>query len=202
MTTSSSAARPTHLPIPAMPSPIATDRCVLRPWRVDDVPQLGLVLAENWDHVREWVPAAAVAPLDDAELEERLVLFRAAFDVGVEWRYGIFDRAGVIQGEVSAFPRNGVGRTPYASATSAEIGFWLRRSATGRGLASEAASALLHALARLPRIAYFEIRCHPDNVRSAALAWRLGFSIAASSPTTIVWRKPNRPDRPGYALVR
>lgn len=157
MTTSSTAARPTHLPIPAMPARITTARCVLRPWCVDDIGQLGPVLTESWNSVRDWGPEHAAGPVDDAALEERLILFRAAFDVGVAWRYGVFDGAGVIHGEVSVFPRNREGRSPYASATNAEIGFWLKRS-SDPGLASEAVRALIEIVQRLPRITYVQIR--------------------------------------------
>lgn len=60
-----------------------------------------------------------------------------------------------------------------------EIGYWLRADVVGRGLASRAAAALTDAAFDLPGVEAIWI-CHvPENLASAAIPARLGFTRQA-----------------------
>ncbi len=56
-----------------------------------------------------------------------------------------------------------------------EVGYWLDAEHEGRGIASRAVGALVGAGFRERRLARVELRTSVDNVRSHALAERLGF---------------------------
>lgn len=65
------------------------------------------------------------------------------------------------------------------SANEAEIGYWLRTSATGRGYSTEAVRALGQAAVDALGVRRLRIVCDPANLRSHAVAIRAGFSRVA-----------------------
>lgn len=120
---------------------------------------------------------AAPVPL----LAERLEGFASEFAAAREWRYAMFALDdGRLLGEVALFPRAASGRVPYPDADRGEIGYWLRQDATGAGLATEAAEAILQLADSLPALAHVEIRCDARNAASAAIPRRLGFTLAST----------------------
>ena len=56
-----------------------------------------------------------------------------------------------------------------------EIGYWIRASRAGQGLATEAASALTRAAFDLAAAGRIEIRVDPANATSLAIPRKLGF---------------------------
>jgi RimJ/RimL family protein N-acetyltransferase len=79
---------------------------------------------------------------------------------------------------------------PLGAADRVELGYWLDAAVTGRGLATEATSALLHVAAAMPGMSHVEIRCDRANAPSAALPPRLGFHLASEEAELQIWRKP------------
>lgn len=117
-------------------------------------------------------------------LARRLAAFAADFASDREWRFALFALIdGRVLGEVSLFPRSVDGRVPYGEADRAEIGYWLRADATGTGLASEAAQAMVDLATTMPALCRVEIRCDARNGASAAIARRLGFELSDSVST-------------------
>ncbi|MGW7440022.1 GNAT family N-acetyltransferase [Streptomyces sp. NPDC054849] len=57
-----------------------------------------------------------------------------------------------------------------------EIGYWLHPAATGRGVATRAAHALVEQAFRMPGIDYVEIVHDPANRAGGAVPARLGFT--------------------------
>ncbi|MHB1222651.1 MAG: GNAT family N-acetyltransferase [Gemmatimonadaceae bacterium] len=164
-----------------VPVELRTGRLVLRPWRAADAPILHPILRANAAHLGPWIPARVAEPVPVPELEDRLAGFAADFLADREWRYAL--RAsddGDLLGEVGLYPRSGAGRVRYADADRVEIGYWLRRDATGSGLATEAARAMLAVASGLPGLTHLEIRCDARNVRSAAVPRRLGFVLSTT----------------------
>jgi RimJ/RimL family protein N-acetyltransferase len=175
---------------------IATPRLLLRRWSPRDAPRLLIVLEQNLDHLRHWIPEDVYTPVPTGELERRLRSYAADFDAQRAWRFAIFiAESRELIGEVSLFPRSVNGRGPLKDADRVEIGYWLRADATGQGFATEATQALIAACMRIQGVGFAEIRCDSRNESSVAIPRRLGFSLAreeAGSPrqTDMVWRLP------------
>ena len=168
---------------PAAPPELRTDRLLLRRWRAEDAVALAPVLEANVGRLRGWIPARVAEPAELAEIERRLATNARAFDDDREWRYAIvLPASGAIVGEVSLFPRVEATRVALPEADRAEIGYWLDAGVTGRGLATEAAAAMLDLARRLaaemPALRTVEIRCDARNAPSAAVPRRLGFVLA------------------------
>lgn len=161
-----------------VPQAIRTERLLLRPFSADDAPALLPLLEANQDHLSRWIPEHVWRPLPLPELAIRLDGFAAAFAADREWRYALLSRDGAtLLGEVDLFSRTASGRTTYSEADRAEIGYWLRADMSGRGLATEAARAMLELARSLPRISQAVIRCDELNAPSRAVPLRLGFSL-------------------------
>jgi RimJ/RimL family protein N-acetyltransferase len=179
------------------PADIRTAHLHLRPWRRKDAALLLPVLRANAARLGGWIPSHVAAPAPLPQLEDRLSGFAADFEAAREWRFAIFalDRH-ELYGEVDLFFRSASARVPLQSADRLEIGYWLRQEATGRGYATEAASAMIALAGTLPGMRHIEIRCDPRNAASAAVPKRLGFRLldapAGSSaghlvPAEMVW---------------
>jgi RimJ/RimL family protein N-acetyltransferase len=97
---------------------------------------------------------------------------------GVEASYVVVDRA---DGQVVG----GCGIQPRPDPSCRAIGYWLRTDRTGRGLATDASATLVGAALALPGVSRVELRCDEANVRSAAIARRLGFALVRTEPHPI-----------------
>jgi RimJ/RimL family protein N-acetyltransferase len=152
---------------------ILTERLELRCWEPADAFELKRAIDDSLDHLRPWMPWAAYEPESLEEKVERLRGFRAMFDRDEDYIYGIFERdSGRVVGGTGLHMRHG----PRAR----EIGYWLRADSEGRGLMSEAVAALTRVAFEVDGVRWVEIRCQPENDRSAAVPRRLGFSHEAT----------------------
>jgi RimJ/RimL family protein N-acetyltransferase len=187
-----------------VPREIHTSRLRLRSWVEADAEALQAVLEANRAHLTPWIPARVVEPAPVEVLTARLAGFAEAFSADREWRYAMLRTTGdAVLGEISLFPRAAAGRVGIDEADRAEIGYWLRVDATGRGLATEAAQAMVDLAATLPRVRHVEIRCDARNAASAAVPRRLGFTLTdtvevppvvadADTVALQVWTRPLR----------
>jgi RimJ/RimL family protein N-acetyltransferase len=179
---------------------VETPRLLLCPWERHHAEGLGRVLAVNQDHLTGWIPAHVSRWGTTDELESRIAGWRADFECGRAFRWGIFAAdhpSGAIQGdtpdsllplgEISLFPRTAHARTRISEADRLEIGYWLRNDATGKGYVTEAIQALPGIVAPWPGLAKLEIRCDPANAPSISVARRLGFHPVHESPTDMIW---------------
>jgi RimJ/RimL family protein N-acetyltransferase len=150
------------------PYRIETARLVVRCWQPTDAAALKDALDSSLDHLRPWLPWARDEPKPLAEKAELLRSFRGMFDLDQDYIYGIFqrDESRVV---------GGTGLHTRLTDDAREIGYWIRRDAEGSGYMTETVSALLRVGFELGGLGRIEIRCHPDNRRSAAIPERLGF---------------------------
>jgi RimJ/RimL family protein N-acetyltransferase len=173
-----------------IPAKLRTARLLLRPWAAADAAALAPILTANAAHFGSWIPAHVSTPLPVPELAERLAGFAADFAAQRAFRFAVLLSDGnAICGEADLFARSGNRRVSLADGDHMEIGYWLDVSVTGRGLATEAASALSELAERLPGIRHIDIRCDPANQPSAAVPRRLGFELFGTDGDTQVWRK-------------
>jgi RimJ/RimL family protein N-acetyltransferase len=138
------------------------------------------VVQANRDHLRRFLPWAE-EPLPVDQQAVRLAVGREAFEQGGDVTYTIFS-AGEVIGGLGLHRRRGPGRI--------EIGYWLAADAEGQGVITSAVRELLPVCFADPTIDIAQIRCHRDNVRSAAVPKRLGFELVGEDGDSFVWELP------------
>ena len=151
-----------------LPQRIPTDRLVLRPWRRTDAPLLKSVIDANLEHLRAWMPWAQKEPSALSVVEQRIDRFDRQFRAESEWAYAILS-----DGEKMLYGGAGLVRSTERGAL--ELGFWLGKSWTKQGYATEAVRALTNAAMAIPGIERVQIRCDARNAASAAVARRAGY---------------------------
>jgi RimJ/RimL family protein N-acetyltransferase len=162
---------------------IVTPRLVVRCWDPVDAPLLKEAIDSSLDHLRPWMPWARHEPQTLAQKVDLLRRFRGNFDLGEEFVYGILDieEAAVL---------GGTGLHSRVGDHGVEIGYWIRASRVGQGLATEAAAALTRVALELCEVDRVEIRVDPANAPSLAVPRKLGFREEA----TLRRRLPAGPD--------
>ena len=155
------------------PYRIRTDRLVLRCWNPSDARLLKDAIDSSLENLRRWMPWAREEPTSIEEKTELLRRFRGRFDLGRDFVYGIFDAA---ETEVVG----GTGLHMRSGDDSLEIGYWIRDSRVGNGLATEASAALTRIAFEACGVDRVEMRVDPANTRSLAIPRRLGFEEEAT----------------------
>lgn len=151
---------------------VETDRLVLRCWDPGDAPALRGVLDRSHDHLSASVGHMMRGePRSLSATAERLRRRRASFDGDGHYHYAVFHEAHLV-GEVMLLDRLNRG--------DREIGYWLDVDAGGRGFATEASAALVRLAFEVDAVDRVEIDCDPENLPSAAVAERLGFTHEAT----------------------
>ena len=110
---------------------IVTERLVVRCWEPRDAALLREAIDSSLDELGPWMPWAKHEP---QTLEEKVILlrrFRGRFDLGEDFTYGILLRD---ESEVVG----GTGLHTRGGEDAFEIGYWIRTSRVGEGLATEA----------------------------------------------------------------
>ena len=160
-------------PLPGPAYRIVTPRLVIRCWEPADAPLLKAAIDASIEHLIPWMPWAANEPTD---IETKIALirrFRGQFDLCQDFTYGIFD-----QEETQVF--GGTGLHTRLGPDAREIGYWVRADQIGRGVATETAGALTRVAFEVDKLDRVEIHCDADNVRSASVPRKLGFTHEAT----------------------
>jgi RimJ/RimL family protein N-acetyltransferase len=166
---------------------ILTARLLLRSWSAADAPDLIEAVESSLPELAVWMPWARDWAREREEVVERLSGFRAAFEEGRDWTYGVFDPGGrTVLGGAGLHTRLGPG--------ALEIGYWIRTDATRRGYATEAAAALTRMAMERHGVERVEIRCDAANVASARVPERLGYGRTSviDSPLPTLEGEPQR----------
>jgi RimJ/RimL family protein N-acetyltransferase len=144
------------------------ERVLVRPYRETDAAALQEAVAESRDHLRPWLPFAD----EHRTVEESLIFIR---QVMARWLLreslgvALFDAAtGRYVGGSGLHPRNW-------QVPAFEIGYWIRKSAEGKGYVTEAVRLLTDYAFMELAAQRVMIRCDARNTRSAAVPRRLGF---------------------------
>ncbi len=159
----------------------------LRRYREDDVDAVFAAVTESLDHLSPWMPWAAGYTRQSAE--EYLDGSVRNWEDGTEYNYAIL-AGGALAGSVGLMARIGPG--------GLEIGYWVHRDWTGRGLATAAAAALVGQAFGLPGVDRVVIMHDELNVASGKIPRKLGFTeierrpldppAAAGTGFGVVWR--------------
>jgi RimJ/RimL family protein N-acetyltransferase len=155
---------------------IVTPRLVVRCWDPRDAPMLKAAIDASLEHLLPWMPWARDEPQSVDTKVELLRQFRGRFDLGRDFVYGLFtpDEKAVVGG-AGLHPSSGSSAMRRQERDAREIGYWVASEFAGRGLATEATGALVRVAFELERMERVEIHCEVENVRSAAVAVKLGF---------------------------
>jgi RimJ/RimL family protein N-acetyltransferase len=148
---------------------ILTRRMVLRCWEPKDAFLLKEAVDSSIDHLRPFMPWAHQEPTSLQVKIDLLRSFRAKFDLSQDYVYGVFDQE-------EARVLGGTGLHTRRGSDILEIGYWIRKDATHQGLATELSMALVKVAFELHQVHRVEIRCVPENVYSAAVPRKLGFT--------------------------
>ncbi|MGE5674279.1 MAG: GNAT family N-acetyltransferase [Mycobacterium leprae] len=151
-----------------IPEELVGERIIVRPYREEDAPAFWEAIEESRAHLAPWLPWVHYYQTP-ADVPPFLIRSRARWLLREDMVVGIFERAtGRFLGG------SGLHRIDW-SRRSFEIGYWLRKSAEGRGYVSETVQ-LLTRLAFDTLAAYrVEIRMNVKNDRSRHVPERLGF---------------------------
>lgn len=154
---------------------LSTERLALRPWDEPDL-EAFFDLYSRWEVMRWLGPQPRQALASIGEAQGRLARWRERH-ASVEPPLGLW---GIVPaGATESAPVGTVLLMPLADADGptdeVEVGWHLHPAWQGRGLATEAAQALLHAGAEagLPRVLAVT---DPDNTASQAVARRVGMT--------------------------
>ena len=150
------------------PYRILTERLLIRCWDPRDAPLLKEAIDSSLDHLRPWAHWAHGEPTPLEDKVQLLRGFRGRFDLGQDFTYGIFapDESEVL---------GGTGLHVRVGDDALEIGYWIRASRTGEGLALEVASALTRVAFTACGVDRLEIHVEPANEVSSRIPRRLGF---------------------------
>ena len=125
----------------------------------------------NREHLRQWLPWVDATP-DPAPAREFIRKSLEQFARNEGFSAGIRVH-GAFAGSVGFLPINWLHR-------KSEIGYWLTKEHQGQGIMTDCARLVVrHAFEEL-KLHRVEIRCVAGNLRSAAVANRLGFQKAGT----------------------
>ncbi|MEM7245088.1 MAG: GNAT family protein [Acidobacteriota bacterium] len=174
---------------------LVTPRLVLRPPDPTRAAEVLDAIEESLESLRATMTWAEHEPESVEEKARRLRGGRARFHEGLDLTYGIYRKEDdVFLGNVSAQARCGAG--------GRELGYWIRTSAEGQGLVSEAAAAVTRAALSDEATWRIEV-CHgPDNDRSAGIPRRLGFRRDAVLRARKRWVDGSLRDTVVWSLLR
>ena len=163
---------------------------VLRRHRPDDLDALQAVIEENRDHLRPFMPWADQARAQTAEFLERS---GADWDAGTTFNFLVTVPPSGIDPEAIL---GGTGLHRRGEEGSIEIGYWLSKSATGRGVITAAAGLLTDIALAMDGVDAVEIHCDEANLKSAAVPRRLGYVL-----DRIIERPPAAPGEHGRLMA-
>jgi RimJ/RimL family protein N-acetyltransferase len=158
----------TPMPPLALPDRLLTERLFLRPWVAADADALRAALEESVEHLLPWIPWATPEAPGAEETRALLDGWIAQRASGESFIYAILQRdGGLLLGGIGLYARVGPGRL--------EVGYWLRRTASGLGFATEAAAAIGAAGLALAGVHALEIHTDPRNLASMRIPTKLGY---------------------------
>jgi RimJ/RimL family protein N-acetyltransferase len=146
------------------------DDLILRWADLDDAELIASAVGESLEHLRPWMSWATADAADLEEQRKRRVEMSEQAAAGTDYMYLVLaGEGGSLLGVCGLHRRIGPG--------AMEIGYWLHPAHVGHGYITSAAAALTQAALALDDVERVELHCDEANVRSQAVASRLGFRL-------------------------
>jgi ribosomal-protein-serine acetyltransferase len=148
--------------------PIETSRLLLSPVEPSDAPELWLAVDGSREHLERWLPWVPFNS-DPAANQRFTDACAADWDAGRAVRFTVRERAsrtlvGIVGLEACVHLHR-----------SCELGYWLRKEATGRGLMTEASRSAIDFAFHQMGAHRIRVAAATENYRSLQVIWRLGF---------------------------
>ena len=180
------------MPVP-LDLELAEGDLLLRPWSPDDAAALFEAVHESVQSVGRWLPwCHAAYGLTDAQAW--IGECRAGWMAGEHFAFGVFERTtGLLLGSAGLNQRNHVHR-------SASIGYWVRQSRQGEGVARRAARLAAGFGFEALGLIRIEIVALPDNHASRRTAEHAGARFEAIARHRL-WARGEARDAAVYALL-
>jgi ribosomal-protein-serine acetyltransferase len=154
-----------------LPEEIHHPKVTLRRWRDTDLDLVYELVELNLDELKPWMPWAHDHGRESAA--EFLARNDATWETGETYNYAIVVDSRVV-GSCGLMSRIGPG--------GLEIGYWVSKEYTGRGIATAAARALAEAAFRLSYVNHVEIHHDELNRASEAIPRKLGYTEISRTP--------------------
>jgi len=152
----------------------------LRRWRPADADLCLRLVTESLDHLSPWM-VWATPDYDPTATQAYLQRCEEDWADGTAFQYLILD---------DGAPAGSAGLMARIDPGGLEIGYWVHRAHTGRGVATTAAAALTEAALALPGIDHVEIHHDQLNVASERVPVKLGYTHVNTGPETRFDRAP------------
>ena len=159
-----------------VPREMTFEDLVLRPLQVDDAGRVVDAVAESLPELLQWMPWARFEPQSVIQREGLIAQWSQDWDEKKDFPVGIF-RDDQLVGCSGLHMRHGVGQL--------DIGYWVRTSCVGQGIAARTTRALTDVAFLLPEVQEVLIFHDVANDRSQSIPKRLGFSLVKEYDTEI-----------------
>jgi RimJ/RimL family protein N-acetyltransferase len=147
---------------------IIVDDLVIRCLELPDANQVVEAVAESLTELSQWMPWAQFEPQSVTQREELIKQWNKDWEEKRDFPVGIF-RGDQLVGCSGLHLRHGVGQL--------EIGYWVRSSCVGQGIATRSSRVLTSEALSLPEVHEVLIAHDVANVRSQFIPERLGFTM-------------------------
>jgi RimJ/RimL family protein N-acetyltransferase len=155
------------------PEGFETERLSIRSPLPGDGPEVHRAIRESIDELTPWMAwPKEHRTVDDSEASARRA--RVAFLARSEIRLHLY-----LKGADELVGIAGLQSIDW-DVPKFEVGYWCRTSFTGNGYITEAVKAITYLAFDAPGARRVEIRCDPDNLKSAKVAERAGFTLEAT----------------------
>lgn len=143
------------------------DDLLMRSWTAEDAPAHFQAVEENRTHLQPWLPWAERSTKPEhsvqyIQLTQALATKSEAIHLGIFYVGRVIGGAGLHDCD--------------ARVRSASVGYWIAKDFEGRGMMRQCLSRLVDFAFNSWGLQRLELRCAKENVRSAALARRMGFT--------------------------
>lgn len=159
-----------------IPRRIIIDDLVIRCLETTDANQVVDAVTESLPELLQWMPWAKFEPQSVVQREELILQRNKDWEEKKDFSVGIF-RNDQLVGCSGLHLRHGVDQL--------EIGYWVRTSCVGQGIATRTTRALTDVAFALPDVQEVLIAHDIANVRSKSIPKRLGFSLVKEYDTEI-----------------
>jgi RimJ/RimL family protein N-acetyltransferase len=176
---------------------IVTNRLVIRCYNPSDAILLHESIQESVEHLKPWMPWAHEEPQALDVKIQRIRGWRAKFDLDQEYVYGIFNKD-----ETKLIGGTGLHPQHFHVFPYIEIGYWINVNEVRKGYCTEAVMALLKVGFDMLGLSRLEIHCDPENIASAAVPRKLGFTHDATLRKRVPNEKGELKDRMIWSMLK